>query len=181
MTLTNWIIDIALLVIVFRQMREERLTARTILVPVALMAWAGLNYLHGVPTAGNDLTLIVLLAAVGIVFGLFGGLLTRVRSKSGNVYIKATLPAVALWVISMGFRMGLDVWSSYGSGVQHLASFSAAHQITSREAWTTALVLMAFGEVIVRIGTIVLRGSLLTGRAGASEADSLAPAAESRF
>jgi hypothetical protein len=41
MTITDWIIDIALLVIVFRQLREERLTARTILVPLALMSWAG--------------------------------------------------------------------------------------------------------------------------------------------
>lgn len=82
MTITNWIIDIALLVIVFRQLREERLTARTILVPLALMAWAGFTYLRGVPTAGNDLTLIGLLTATGVVFGLFGGLLTRVRNQS---------------------------------------------------------------------------------------------------
>jgi hypothetical protein len=87
---------------------------------------------------------------------------------------------VALWVLSMGFRMGLDVWSNYGSGVRHIATFSAAHQITSREAWVTALILMAFGEVIVRVGTIVARGRLLTAREGASDADRPAPAAEAR-
>jgi hypothetical protein len=181
MTITNWIIDIALLVIVFRQLREERLTARTILVPVALMAWAGFNYLRGVPTAGNDLTLIGLLAAVGVVFGLCGGRLTRVRSQSGNVYIKATAPAVVLWVISMGFRMGLDIWSNYGSGVHQLATFSAAHQITSRETWVTALILMAFGEVIVRVGTIVVRGRLLVARDGAAAADRVGPVAQARY
>ena len=125
--------DIALRVIVFRQLREERLTARTILGPLALMGWAGFDYLHGVPTAGNDLTLIGLPAGVGVVFGLFGGLLTRVRSRSGNVYLKATLPAVALWVVSMGFRMGLDVWSNYGSGVHRLAAFSAAQGLNNRQ------------------------------------------------
>ena len=37
MTITDWIIDIALVLLVFRQLREERLTARTILLPVALI------------------------------------------------------------------------------------------------------------------------------------------------
>ena len=77
MTTTDWIIDIALILIVFRQLREERLTARTVLLPVVLMAWAGFTYLRGVPTAGNDLVVIGLLTAVGVVFGLSSGLLTR--------------------------------------------------------------------------------------------------------
>ena len=53
-------------------------------MPVALMGWAGFNYLHSIPTAGNDLVLIGLLTAVGVVFGLFGGLLTRVRYGSAT-------------------------------------------------------------------------------------------------
>jgi membrane protein CcdC involved in cytochrome C biogenesis len=166
MTTTDWIIDIALVLIVFRQLREERLTARTILLPLALMSWAGFTYLHSVPTAGNDLLLIGLLTALGVVFGVFGGLLTRVRYNSDSVYIKATVSAAALWVISMGFRMAFAVWSSYGSGISHIASFSAAHDITSGQAWVTALIFMAFGEVIVRLGTIMVRGQLLTVRDG---------------
>jgi hypothetical protein len=164
MTTTDWVIDIALVLIVFRQLREERLTARTILLPLALISWAGFTYLHSIPTAGNDLVLIGLLTGVGVIFGLFGGFLTRVRYHSGNVYIKATASAAALWVISMGFRMGFAVWSSYGSGVAHLTSFSAAHDITSGQAWVTALVLMAFGEVIVRLAAIMIRGTRLTAR-----------------
>ena len=165
MTTTDWIIDIALVLIVFRQLRESRLTARTIALPVALMAWAGFNYLHSIPTAGNDLLLIGLFAAIGIVFGLAGGLLTRVRYASGNVYLKASVTSAALWVLSMGFRMGFAIWSSYGSGVSHLTSFSLAHDITTGQAWVTALILMAFGEVIFRMGLIVVRGQLVSARA----------------
>ena len=95
MTTTDWIIDIALILIVFRQLREERLTARTVLLPVVLMAWAGFTYLRGVPAAGNDLVVIGLLTAVGVVFGLSSGLLTRVRYSSGSVYIRATAGAAA--------------------------------------------------------------------------------------
>ena len=68
------------------------------------------------------------------------------------MYIKATVSAAALWVVSMGCRMGFAVWSSYGSGISHITSFSAAHDITGGQAWVTALILMAFGEVVVRLG-----------------------------
>jgi hypothetical protein len=180
MTTTDWIIDIALVLIVFRQLREERLTARTILLPVALMSWAGFTYLKSVPTAGHDLVLIGLLTAVGLVFGLFGGRLTRVRFQAGHVYIKATLSAAALWVVSMGLRMAFAVWSSYGSGASHIASFSAGHDITSSQAWVTALILMAFGEVIVRLGTIVIRGQLLTAR-GDRGGTRTVPVAQARY
>ena len=164
MTTTDWIIDIALILVVLRQLREERLTGRTVVLPLALMAWAGFTYLRAVPTAGHDLVLIGLFTLAGIVFGVAGGLLTRVRYQAGNVYIKATASAAALWVLSMGFRMAFAVWSTTGSGAAHIASFSLGHDITSGQAWVTALILMAFGEVIVRLGTIVLRGRRLTAR-----------------
>jgi hypothetical protein len=180
MTITDWVIDIALILIVFRQLREARLTIGTLVLPIALMAWAGFTYLHSVPTAGNDLALIGLLAGVGVVFGLVSGVLTRVRSSAGNVYIKATASAAALWVISMGFRMAFAVWSSYGSGTSHIASFSAAHDITSGQAWVTALIFMAFGEVIVRLGTIILRGQLLTSRDSRRETRRPVPMAGAR-
>jgi hypothetical protein len=164
MTLTDWIIDIALILIVFRQLREERLTIRTILLPLVIMGWAGATYLHGVPTAGNDVLLMTALAAVGVVFGLLGGLLTRVRYHEGAVRIKATASAAALWVISMGARMAFAVWSTYPSGAAHIDHFSVAHDITSGQAWVTALILMAFGEVLVRLGIILIRGQVLSSR-----------------
>jgi hypothetical protein len=164
MTLTDWIIDIALILIVFRQLREERLTIRTILLPLVLMGWAGATYLHGVPTAGNDVLLMTVLAAVGAIFGLLGGLLTRVRYHQGAVRIKATASAAGLWVISMGARMAFAVWSTYPSGIAHIGRFSVAHDITSGQAWVTALILMAFGEVIVRLGIILIRGQVLSSR-----------------
>jgi hypothetical protein len=179
MNLSDWIIDLALLLIVFRQLREERLSARTILLPLALIGWAANHYLHAVPTAGNDLALVSLFAGIGVVFGLAGGLLTRVRYASGQVRIKATPGAAALWVVSMGFRLGFAVWSSHSSGAAHLTHFSAAHHITSAQAWVAALILMAFGEVIVRLGTIVVRGQVLTARANREKSLDPAPAVRS--
>jgi hypothetical protein len=180
MTTTDWIIDIALILVVLRQLREERLTGRTVVLPLALMAWAGFTYLHAIPTAGHDLVLIGLFTLVGVAFGAIGGLLTRVRYQAGNAYIKATASAAALWVLSMGFRMAFAVWSTTGSGSAHLTSFSVTHDITSGQAWVTALILMAFGEVIVRLGTIIIRGQRLTARAARHDSGRAAELASAR-
>lgn len=158
MTISDWLIDVALLLVVFRQLREERLTLRTVLLPLALITWAGTAYLHDIPTAGNDLVLIAAFAGTGVVFGLAGGSITRVRYADGHIRIKATLGAAALWVVSMGFRLGFAVWSSHASGGASVARFSADHDITGGQAWVAALVLMAFGEVVFRLGVIVVRG-----------------------
>lgn len=164
MTNTDWIIDIALVLIVFRQLREEAISKATFLIPIAMISFAAKNYLHSIPTAGNDLALIALFTGVGVVFGLLGGLMTRVRAKQGRIYIKATAGAAGLWVASMGFRLGFAVWSSHPSGQAHLVSFSTTHHITTGQAWVTALILMAFGEVIVRLGTIAARAWILNSR-----------------
>jgi hypothetical protein len=165
MTTTDWAIDIALLLIVLRQLREERLTTRTILLPLIIIGWAASNYLHNIPTAGNDVLLAAIFAGTGIVFGLLGGLLTHVRIAEGHVRIKASLGAAALWIISMGFRLGFAVWSTHPTGASHLTHFSAAHDITNSQAWVVALILMAFGEVAIRLGTITVRGQLQLARA----------------
>ncbi|MEW2548936.1 hypothetical protein AB0910_24740 [Streptomyces sp. NPDC047002] len=178
MTLTDWFIDIALVLIVFRQLREEKLTVRTILLPLAIIGWAAGQYLHSIPTAGNDLALALAFAGTGAAFGLAGGLLTRVRHAEGHVRVRATLGAAALWVLSMGFRLGFAIWSTHASGGAHLARFSADHDITSAQAWVVALILMAFAEVVFRLGTIVARGRLAAVRARtAPAAPAPAPAA----
>lgn len=164
MTTTDWIIDIALVLIVFRQLREERVSKATFIIPLAMITFAAKNYLHAIPTAGNDLALIALFAGAGAVFGLFGGLLTRVRTLGGHVHIKATAGAAALWVTSMGFRLGFAVWSTHATGAAQLTRFSVTHHITTGQAWVDALILMAFGEVVIRLGVIGLRTWMLSTR-----------------
>jgi hypothetical protein len=168
MNLTDWIIDIALILVVFRQLRESRLGPVTILLPLAIIAWACSQYLHSVPTAGNDLLLIGAMTAVGVVFGLFSGLLTRIRRRDGHVYVKATVSAAAVWVIAMGGRLAFAYWVSQPSGAAHVGSFSAAHDITSAQAWVAALLLMALAQVVVRLGTLLIRAQLAGGRGPAA-------------
>ena len=80
MTFTDYLIDISLIAIVFLQVRGRRLTLRSLLLPVAISAWAAASYLHGIPTAGNDLVLVVLGAGLGITLGALAGVFTGVTA-----------------------------------------------------------------------------------------------------
>ncbi len=159
MTTTEWITDIALLLVVFRQLREGALELKTFLIPLAIISFVAHQYLHAIPTAGNDLVLVLALVAVGAALGIAGGLYTRVRLDGRQVLIKAGAISAALWVLGMSARMGFQLWSQHG-GAAPIARFSVAHSITSDQAWVTAFVLMALTEVVTRLATIGYRGHL---------------------
>jgi hypothetical protein len=57
----------------------------------------------------------------------------------------------------MGFRFAFALYANTTGGDQAIGRFSAAHSITSGQAWTTALVLMAFAEVLARVGIMQWR------------------------
>jgi hypothetical protein len=54
-------------------------------------------------------------------------------------------------ISGMGFRFAFAYYA-YHSGGPAIARFSASYHITGAEAWTTALFLMAAGQVIARVG-----------------------------
>jgi len=76
MTSTEWITDIALILVVFRQLWEGRLDLKTFLIPLGIVAFVAHSYLGSVPTAGNDLVLIGVLMSVGAALGVAGGVYT---------------------------------------------------------------------------------------------------------
>jgi len=160
MTTTEWITDILLLLAVFRQIRESELTARTFLLPLAIVGFFAHKYLTGIPTDGNDLVLILTLTGVGAALGIAGGFVTRVRRMGEAVLVKAGFAAALLWVLGMGSRMAFQLWSEHG-GAEAITRFSIEHTITGDQAWITAFVLMAVTEVVTRSATIMLRGQRL--------------------
>jgi len=64
MTTTDYLTNIAFLLIVARQARERELDHRSIVAPLAILFFVGQMYLHSIPTAGNDLVLIGALASL---------------------------------------------------------------------------------------------------------------------
>ncbi|MFJ8826771.1 hypothetical protein ACIREE_33995 [Streptomyces sp. NPDC102467] len=163
MTTTEWITDIALILVVFRQLREGRLDLRSFLIPLGIVSFVAYSYLDTIPTAGNDLVLIGTLMGAGAALGIAGGVYTRIRTSGEHLLIKAGAVSAILWVLGMGARMGFQLWTDHG-GADNVGRFSIAHHITSDQAWVAAFVLMALTEVVTRLATIFLRSRLV--RAG---------------
>ena len=118
---------------------------------------AGRVYLRPLTLGGNDLALIVILTLAGVALGGLSGLADRIwRDGKGRLLFQAGLVSVVASVAGMGFRFGFGYYA-YHSGAVSVASFSARHDITGARIWTTALVLMAFGQVLARVGTLQVR------------------------
>ena len=154
MSTTDYVIDILLILVIFRQVRPHELTLRSALLPLALLIVAGIVYLRPFTLRGNDLSLIVILAAGGIVLGTLSGAADRIwRDDRRRLMFRAGTVSVITWIAGMGFRFGFAYYAYHG-GASSVASFSARHDITGANIWTTALVLMAFGQVLARLGVL---------------------------
>jgi hypothetical protein len=147
---TDYIIDSILVLLVLLQIKERPMTRHELLRPVVIVGIFVALYLNGIPTAGNDLVLVVALSLLGGTIGIASGLAVRMRKNAeGRVTGRATWTSGIFWVLGMGSRFAFLVWMNNG-GFHTVAHFSAQHSITSSEAWTAALLGMAVFEVIGR-------------------------------
>jgi hypothetical protein len=163
MTFTDYLIDSALVLLVLVQIKETRLTVRSLLRPLVIVAVAVANYLHGIPTAGNDLVLVAVLALLGLTIGVASGQTVLMR-RDGNseVLARAGWASAIFWVLGMGSRFAFLVWVNNGGGAT-IGRFSADHSITSAEAWTVALLAMVVFEVCGRTLVQAVRRQQLLG------------------
>ena len=157
MRTTDYLINAVFVLIVFRQARERELDRRSVILPLAIVAYVAHLYVHSIPTAGNDLVLIGALGALGLTLGVASGFATHVRAGANGLAVaRVGWLAGGLLIAGIGSRMVFAFAVSHGA--QHaIASFSVAHQIEAT-AWPVALVLMALLEVSTRIAIVQLRG-----------------------
>jgi hypothetical protein len=156
MTITDYALNIALISLVVLQIRGHYITRARLLFPIVMTAWACSQFLHAMPTAGNDLVLVTTLALVGGTLGVLAGMATDISLLGEGAFAKAGVIAAFLWVLGIGARMTFAVWVTHG-GQASVARFSAAHHVTSGAAWTAAFVLMALAEVVSRTGVLYLK------------------------
>ncbi|MFZ0384556.1 MAG: hypothetical protein WAL22_02725 [Solirubrobacteraceae bacterium] len=163
MTTADYLIDSALVLLVLLQVKERELTTRTLVRPLIILAIAVINYLHGIPTSGNDLVLAGALALIGGLIGVASGVTVIFRrTDNGRVMFRAGWASAIFWVLGMGSRFAFAVWSSHG-GADSIAHFSAHHSISGGEAWTLALLAMAVFEVLGRTLVMAARRRELAG------------------
>jgi hypothetical protein len=163
MTLLDYIIDSALVLLVLLQIRERRLTVRSLVRPLPIVAIAVANYLHGIPTAGNDLLLVAVVGLAGLLIGIASGQTVQMRpDDGGQVLARAGWASAIFWVLGMGSRFAFLIWINAG-GSATIGRFSAAHSITSGQAWTVALLAMVVLEVCGRTLVLAARRQRLLG------------------
>ena len=72
-------------------------------------------------------------------------------------------------MVGIGARLGFAWAASNGSGAA-IERFSAAHSITSVNAWVAALFLMALAEVVTRLAVLWIRSRTSAAAAAAPAA-----------
>jgi hypothetical protein len=156
MTITDYLINAVFVVFVLRQARERRVDLRSFLVPLIIVFFVARNYVHSIPTTGNDLVLVAALFGVGLTLGIAGGFATHIRrAPDGDVFARVGWLAGGLLIAGICARMIFVFAVNDGAGPA-IRSFSITNHI-SAAAWPLALVAMALVEVVVRQGMVQLR------------------------
>jgi hypothetical protein len=163
MSITDYLIDSALVLLVLLQIKERPLTTKALIRPLIILGIAVVNYFHGIPTAGNDLVLIGVLATTGLLIGLASGQFVLMRrGANGEVLARAAWLSAFFWVLGMGSRFAFLIWINNG-GSATIGHFSVEHAITGAQAWTVALLAMAVFEVCGRTLLMAARRQRLQG------------------
>jgi hypothetical protein len=157
MSTSTYLIDSALVLLVLLQIKERTLTTHQLVRPLIILGIAVATYLKSIPTQGNDLVLVGVLAVIGGLIGLASGVTVIMRRRAdGSVAFRSGWLSGIFWVLGMGSRFAFAWWASHG-GSHTIGSFSVVHHITSGQAWTAALLAMAVLEVTGRTLVMALR------------------------
>lgn len=163
MDVSDALVSIALILLVVRQLRGRRLTLLSLMWPVLLVAWAGVEYFGAVPPYASDRALVAGLGALGAALGVTCGLLTRVEARAGVVVARASWLAAAAWIAGMAGRLAFGLLALHG-GARIIADASVRLDLHAAGTWSTALITMALAEVVARTGVLVARHRAVTRR-----------------
>jgi hypothetical protein len=160
-----YLINVLLVLLVIRQIREHQLDLRALAVPVLAVGAAAVMFLHAVPGGGSDIALDLACVLAGAAMGAIGGLASQLRlGADGRPLGRAGVLAAGMWIAGVGARMVFYFAATHGAGPA-IAAFSIAHHLTGSAAWTAALVMMALADVLTRLVVVFLRGRRLTAKA----------------
>ena len=93
MSINMYLINVILVLMVIRQIREHSLDLRALAVPVLAVAAAAVFFLHSVPGGGNDIALELLGVSAGAAMGAVGGLATRLSTPRMSAVASHGSPA----------------------------------------------------------------------------------------
>lgn len=152
----DWVVSLALILLVVRQVRGRRLTVAGLLWPIALVGWAAYTYLGQVPDHRSDWTFVVVLVVIGLALGTACALLTSVYTREAEVMARASGTAAALWVVGMASRLAFGIAVLHG-GAALVSRLNERLSLHSFSTWATALIVMALAEVVARTTVLALK------------------------
>jgi len=157
MSATDYLLNGVLIAIVVLQVRGHKMTLRLLVLPIVVVGVVAAEYLHGLPSGTANLTLVFAGALAGLLLGVGCGLATAVyRNAGGQIIGKAGALAAVLWIAGVGARLAFAIYVTHG-GSGAVGRFSAAHGITTGEAWVDCLILMALVEILSRTAVLGTR------------------------
>ena len=160
MTLELWILILAVFAaVVFLRLGRHRYTRRQRVLTLALLVVLILRYVKGMPTTGNDLILEMSCLALGVVFGfaMLGVISVEQDEKTGEVWVRAGLAFLLLWVVLLGSRI-LFAYSASGWAHRSIGHFFITNDL-SFTSISPAFVLMTIGSIgVVTLGLAVRAG-----------------------
>jgi hypothetical protein len=157
MNTTQWILSIVLLAwALVRNLGTREVALGTFALPLVIVAAAASFFLFPLPTAGNDLNLVLAFALIGVVLGLAASAVTRLHHRDGKLVATAGAAFATLWLVMIGGRIAFAEWAT-GTGARVVGMFSRDHAITGADAWTAAFVVMALGMVLARTVALAVR------------------------
>lgn len=106
-------------------------------------------YLRGIPTAGNDVLLVVGGVLLGLVFGVGAGALTRVYRTDKGIYAKAGPLAAIFWTVGVVLRTAFSLYATEGGpgADRTIGHIMTSLNITASSAIVACLLLMVLVEV----------------------------------
>ncbi|MFT2712849.1 DUF1453 domain-containing protein [Clavibacter sp. Sh2126] len=170
MDVSDALVSVALILLVVRQLRGRRLTLLSLLWPVLLVTWAGVEYLGAVAPFASDHAFVAGLGALGATLGVACGLLTRVEARAGVVVARASWLAAAAWIAGMGGRLAFGLIALHGGG-RIIAEASVRLDLHAAGTWSTALITMALAEVVARTAVLAARHRTITRRIAGERGD----------
>ncbi|MFF5083431.1 hypothetical protein ACFY36_40825 [Actinoplanes sp. NPDC000266] len=156
--MTNYLISLGILALMLTTaLGTHEFTGKRLIRPVVIVLAVAAFYLHSFPTEGNDVPLVLVGLAAGVVLGIVSGLFVRVHrdTSTGRILTTAGFGFAAIWIAVTAGRMlfiyGADHWFTQG-----LVNFSRTHLITGADAWTAAFVVLSLAMVLSRLVVMMI-------------------------
>jgi hypothetical protein len=160
MTLELWVLILAVFVaVVFLRLGRHRYTRRQRVLTLALLVVLILRYVKGMPTTGNDLILEMSCLALGVLFGfaMLAVMSVEHDEKTGEVWVRAGLAFLLLWVVLLGSRV-MFAYSATGWAHRSIGQFFITNNL-SFTSISPAFVLMTIGSIgVVTVGLAMRTG-----------------------